>query len=84
MLETNSPLRSNQRASGVAAENIETLLLADCYPDDTYPTHPFGESAYIEDRRPELYSQLNKMKTTKANGDTFTYPKDPDQYYHDK
>jgi len=68
----------------VAAENIETLLLADCYPDDAYPTHPFGESAYLEDRRPELYSQLTKMKITKANGDTFSYPKDPDQYYHDK
>jgi len=68
----------------VAAENIETLLLADCCLDDAYPTHPFGESAYIEDRRPELYSELTKMEITKENGDTFCYPKDPDKYYHDK
>lgn len=68
----------------VSAENIETLLLADCCLDDAYPTHPFGESAYIEDRRPELYAQLTKMKIKKAKGDEFCYPKDPDQYYHDK
>ncbi len=68
----------------VAAENIETLLLADCCPGDAYPTHPFGESAYLEDRRPDLYSQLTKMKITKANGDKFRYPKDPDHYYHNK
>ena len=68
----------------IAAENIETLLLADCCLDDAYPTHPFGESAYIEDRRPELYSQLTKMEITKDNGDKFCYPKDPDKYYHDK
>ena len=38
----------------------------------------------IKDKRLELYSQLTRMKTTKTNGDTFSYPKDPDQYYHDK
>jgi predicted amidohydrolase len=68
----------------VSAENVETLLLADCCLDDAYPTHPFGESAYIEDRRPELYEQLTKMKIKKANGDEFCYPKNPDKYYHDK
>ena len=68
----------------VSAENVETLLLADCCLDDASPTHPFGESAYMEDRRPELYSQLTKMKITKENGDTFCYPKDPDKYYHNK
>lgn len=68
----------------VAAENVETLLLADCYLDEARPTHPFGESAYVEDRRPELYSRLSKKRRTDANGNEVYYPKDPDQFYHKK
>jgi len=41
-----------------AAENVETLLVADCRPGDHSATHPEGQSDYLRDRRPELYRSL--------------------------
>ncbi|WP_295898800.1 nitrilase-related carbon-nitrogen hydrolase [uncultured Vibrio sp.] len=63
----------------VHANNMPTLLIADCVPSNYLPTHPYGESDYIKDRRPELYSELTKMKATLPDGSTYHYPKNPNK-----
>lgn len=41
----------------IAARKEETLLIADCIPGDYDSIHP-RQSAYLENRRPDLYSEL--------------------------
>ncbi|MGF1721967.1 hypothetical protein L4D20_18215 [Vibrio kyushuensis] len=65
------------------ANNMPTLLIADCVPGNYLPTHPYGESDYIKDRRPELYSALTKMKATLPDGSTYHYPKNPNKHSND-
>ncbi|MGA1622286.1 MAG: carbon-nitrogen hydrolase family protein [Synechocystis sp.] len=43
----------------VKARNEETLLIADCCPDDYGPTHP-ENTRYLGDRRPHLYNVLGE------------------------
>ncbi len=53
----------------VSADNVETMLIADCIPDKYGPTHPYGQSDYIKDRRRDLYKALiEKMKAVLSNG----------------
>lgn len=66
----------------VAADNVETLLVADCVPARYQPTHPDGESDYIKDRRPPLYGQLVSMEATLPDGSTYKYPKNPNEGWH--
>lgn len=41
------------------ADNLfESMVIADVMPENYGPTHPYGRSRYIEDRRPWLYGQL--------------------------
>ncbi|NET60910.1 MAG: nitrilase [Symploca sp. SIO2E6] len=65
----------------VAADNVETLLIADCVPGNYTCTHPDGQSDYIKDRRPNLYHQLTSMKVTLPDGSIYDYPEDPNQGY---
>ena len=66
----------------VSADNVETLLLADCIPNQYTYTHPDGQSDYIKDRRPPLYGQLTSMTATMPDGTTFSYPKNPNKSWH--
>jgi predicted amidohydrolase len=66
----------------VHAENVETLLIADCIPADYMPTHPEGESDYIKDRRPPLYQAFTSMQANLPGGDEFEYPHDPNKKWH--
>ena len=52
----NSVVASPQGELLLAAKPEETLLIADCIPDDFGLTHPEGN--YLEDRRPDLYKKL--------------------------
>jgi predicted amidohydrolase len=62
----------------VIAENVETMLITDCIPTDCPPTHPGGQSDFIRDRRPELYSQLTSTTVVRnATGTTHVYPTNP-------
>ena len=61
----------------VAADNVETLLITDCVPGNYTYSHPEGQSDYIKDRRPNLYSQLVSRTATLPDGSTYTYPEDP-------
>ena len=61
----------------VAADNLETLLIADCYPNLYCGTYPDGQGNYIIDRRPPLYEQLTSMTATFPDGSTLEYPEDP-------
>lgn len=63
----------------VAADNVETLLVADCVPGQYTFTHPDGQSDYIRDRRPPLYGQLTAMTATMPDGSSYTYPEDPNK-----
>lgn len=59
----------------VIAENVETLLVADCIPSDYPPTHPMGQSDFVRDRRPELYAQLvSKSVIHNKSGTVYHYP----------
>ena len=67
----------------VSADNVETMLIADCIPDNyKQPTHPDGQSDYIRDRRPPLYAQLTSMEATFPDGKPFRYPEDPNKGWH--
>lgn len=66
----------------VHAENVETLLIADCIPADYMPTHPEGESDYLIDRRPLLYERFTSMQGTLPDGKGFEYPRDPNKTWH--
>lgn len=66
----------------VVADNVETLLIADCVPSRYEPTHPDGQSDYIKDRRPPLYGQLTSMTAILPDGGTYTYPEDPNKGRH--
>ena len=59
----------------VAARNEETLLIADCIPDDYGPTHP-ENTDYLKDRRPQLYKELVATEVAYAGG--FSYPEKPE------
>ncbi|WP_198599347.1 nitrilase-related carbon-nitrogen hydrolase [Vibrio sp. 10N.261.55.A7] len=61
------------------ANNMPTLLIADCVPSNYMPTHPYGESDYIKDRRPELYAALTRMEAKLPDGSTYHYPKNPNK-----
>ncbi len=61
----NSTIASPYGQIMVCADNVETLLVADCIPGDYQATHPLGQSDYIRDRRPPLYSQLTAMQQDK-------------------
>ncbi len=65
------------------ANNMPTLLVADCVPGNYLPTHPYGESDYIKDRRPELYAALTKMEATLPDGSTYRYPQNPNNRHED-
>jgi predicted amidohydrolase len=58
----------------LAARNEDTLLIADCVPDDYGPTHPEGD--YLKNRRPELYGQLVAMKADFDGGYQYKNPPD--------
>lgn len=64
------------------ANNMPTLLIADCCPGDYLPTHPYGESDYIKDRRPDLYSALTKDEAIMPDGSIYKYPKNPNEKWH--
>ena len=55
------------------AENVETLIVVDCVPGDYQYTHPYGQSDYIKDRRPDLYQGLTDMNAKLPNGSTWEY-----------
>jgi len=62
----------------VKAENVETMLIADCVPTAYPPTHPEGQSCFFRDRRPDLFSKLTSMTVTdNKDGTTIEYPSDP-------
>ncbi len=67
-----------------SADNVETMLVADCIPGDYQATHPDGQSDYIRDRRPDLYGQLTSMEAKFPNGEAFSYPPNPNKYWHSK
>ncbi len=46
--------------------NEETLLIADCIPDDYGPTHPENTN-YLKDRRPAICSELTAEKVSYEN-----------------
>ncbi len=60
-----------------AATTEETLLIADCLPDDYPAPHPCGTD-YIKDRRPSLYGKLTDEKIEYEN---YTYPNPPKGIY---
>lgn len=68
----------------VHANNMPTLLIADCMPNRYGSTHPYGESDYIKDRRPELYAALTKMEATLPDGSVYHYPQNPNEGWHDE
>lgn len=61
----------------VSADNVETMLIADCIPSNYQATHPDDQSDYIRDRRPPLYKQLTSMEGTFPDDQKFVYPEDP-------
>jgi len=64
----------------VKAENVETMLIADCVPSVYPPTHPEGQSCFIRDRRPDLFSKLTSMSVIdNKDGTTISYPTDPNR-----
>lgn len=74
----NSTVADPSGTTMVIAENVETLLVADCIPENYPPLHPEGQSNFFLDRRPELYSALTSPSITmNTDGSTFEYPKDP-------
>ena len=67
----------------VNADNVfETVLIADCVPEDYAATHPDRQSDYLKDRRPRLYSQLTSTSITLPDGSTYEYPGDPNKKWH--
>ena len=64
----------------VKAENVEIMLIADCVPSVYPPTHPEGQSCFIRDRRPDLFSKLTSMSVIEnKDGTTISYPTDPNR-----
>ncbi len=66
----------------VHADNVETLLIADCVPGAYQTSHPDGWSDYIKDRRPPLYEELRRMSVQLPGGEPWTYPEDPNDGWH--
>ncbi len=65
-----------------SANNVETMLIVDCIPGDYEATHPYGQSDYIRDRRPFLYTELTNIEARYQNGESFLYPEDPSKDWH--
>ena len=73
----NSTVADPMGETMVQAQNVETMLIADCIPSEYPPLHPEGQSDFFRDRRPDLYSALTSRQITQnKNGSTYTYPKD--------
>lgn len=71
----NSTVADPMGETMVIAENVETMLIADCIPSDYPPLHPEGQSDFIRDRRPELYAQLTSMSVVhNIDGSEHNYP----------
>lgn len=60
----------------VAARKEETLMIADCIPGDYKSIHP-RESAYLENRRPDLYSVMTAKKVDAKTASGIEYPDYP-------
>jgi len=76
----NSTVADPMGQTMVIAENVETMLIVDCIPSAYPPTHPEGQSNFIRDRRPELYSQLVSPSIVQnVDGSTYEYPVDANQ-----
>lgn len=60
-----------------ARKTEETMLIADCVPDDYTQTHPCNTS-YIKDRRPALYA---KLTSETIDYEDYCYPNPPGPIY---